>query len=170
LHRRRSITSCSMRLGRVIKTYSMFNSTESTGALGTTRYQRCSYGSSIFPSGSQCALIANSQLNSAQGQSRHFSRRAGSGLPRSTDIVRPPRHVGLVPLPDSCTRRPSHRQAIGDVQCQAVSDDLRLAQPSRAMRPQGPRVEVISRRNISRKHGFGRCGLSIKAGGSAALA
>jgi hypothetical protein len=34
---------------------------------------------------------------SAMGQSRHFSRRpAASGLPRSTDIVRPPRNVGLV--------------------------------------------------------------------------
>ena len=32
------------------------------------------------------------------GQSRHFDRGpAPSGLPRSTDIVRPPRHVGLVP-------------------------------------------------------------------------
>jgi quinol monooxygenase YgiN len=40
--------------------YSMFSSTENTGAVGTTRYQRCSYGSAIFPSGSQCALIANS--------------------------------------------------------------------------------------------------------------
>src|SRR6202171_3859840 len=59
---RRSITSYSMRLGRVIKTYSMFSSTENTGVLGTTRYQRCSYGSAIFPSGCQCALIANSQF------------------------------------------------------------------------------------------------------------
>ena len=34
------------------------------------------------------------------GQSRHFGRGpAPSGLPRSTDIVRPPRHVGLVPNP-----------------------------------------------------------------------
>jgi hypothetical protein len=33
------------------------------------------------------------------GQSRHFDRGpAPSGLPRSTDIVRPPRHVGLVPV------------------------------------------------------------------------
>jgi hypothetical protein len=33
----------------------------------------------------------------ASGQSRHFDRVAApSGLPRSTDIVRPPRHVGLV--------------------------------------------------------------------------
>jgi hypothetical protein len=67
-------------------------------------------------------------------------------------------------------RRPSHRQAIGDEQCQAVSDDLRLAAAVKGHAASGPRVEVISRRNISRKHGFCRCGLSIKAGGSAALA
>ena len=41
-------------------------------------------------------------------------------------------------------RRPSHRQAIGDEQCQAVSDDLRLAaQPSRVMRPQGPELRLF---------------------------
>jgi hypothetical protein len=35
------------------------------------------------------------------GQSRHFDRGpAPSGLPRSTDIVRPPRHDGLVPNSD----------------------------------------------------------------------
>jgi hypothetical protein len=33
------------------------------------------------------------------GQSRHFDRGpAPSGMTRSTDIVRPPRHVGLVPV------------------------------------------------------------------------
>src|SRR4029077_9696357 len=38
---------------------------------------------------------------SESGQSRHFDRGpAPSGLPRSTDIVRPPRHVGLVPRRD----------------------------------------------------------------------
>ena len=67
-------------------------------------------------------------------------------------------------------RRPSHRQAIGDEQCQAVSDDLRLAAAVKAHAASGPRAEVISRRNISRKHGFCRCGLPVKAGGSAALA
>jgi hypothetical protein len=36
---------------------------------------------------------------SVAGQSRHFGRRpAPSGLPRSKDIVRPPRHVELVPI------------------------------------------------------------------------
>jgi hypothetical protein len=40
------------------------------------------------------------QYMSASGQSRRFGRRpAPSGPPRSTDIVRPPRHVGLVPIP-----------------------------------------------------------------------
>jgi hypothetical protein len=35
------------------------------------------------------------------GQPRHFGRRpVPSGLPRSTDIARPPRHVGLVPTGD----------------------------------------------------------------------
>jgi hypothetical protein len=35
------------------------------------------------------------------GQSHHFDRGpAPSGLPRSTDIVRPPRYVGLVPNPE----------------------------------------------------------------------
>ena len=35
------------------------------------------------------------------GQSRHFDRgSAPSGLSRSTDIVRPPRYVGLVPQAD----------------------------------------------------------------------
>src|SRR6202035_4794238 len=41
---------------------------------------------------------------SAKGQSRHFDRGlAPSGPPRSTDIVSPPRHVELVPKPDSCS-------------------------------------------------------------------
>jgi hypothetical protein len=79
-------------------------------------------------------------------------------------------YVSKVPTSGLMHRRPSHRQAIGDEQCQAVSDDLRLAAAVKGHAASGPRVEVISRRNISRKHGFCRCGLSIKAGGSAALA
>jgi hypothetical protein len=40
---------------------------------------------------------------SQMGQSRHFDRgSATSGLPLGTDIVRPPRHVGEVPQPNSC--------------------------------------------------------------------
>jgi len=35
------------------------------------------------------------------GQSRYFDRgQAPSGLPRSSDVIRPPRHVGLVPKAD----------------------------------------------------------------------
>src|SRR4029077_2309316 len=41
------------------------------------------------------------KLPRATRQSRHFDRGpAPSGLPRSTDIVRPSRHVGLVPKAD----------------------------------------------------------------------
>jgi len=46
---------------------------------------------------------------SEAGQSRHFERGpAPSGLPRSTDIVRLPRHVGLVPRADM-GRNANHR-------------------------------------------------------------
>jgi len=39
------------------------------------------------------------RCNSPEGQSRHFDRGpAPSGLPRSTDIIRPARYVGLVPM------------------------------------------------------------------------
>jgi hypothetical protein len=45
------------------------------------------------------------------GQSRHFSRRqAPYGLPRSTDIVIPPRHVGLVPLHEVAALQPAARE------------------------------------------------------------
>jgi hypothetical protein len=41
------------------------------------------------------------------GQTRRFDTTpAASGLPRSTDIVRPPRHVGSVPLADICIEQP----------------------------------------------------------------
>ena len=44
-----------------------------------------------------------------RGQSRHFDRGpAPSGLPRSTDIVRPPRYVGLVPITDPCPAAVTH--------------------------------------------------------------
>jgi hypothetical protein len=50
---------------------------------------------------------------SVLGQSRHFDRGpAPSGLPRSTDIVRPPRHVGLVPTPDLSPRALLQRVSI----------------------------------------------------------
>ena len=61
---------------------------------------------------------------------------AHSGL--NSDIEPSPKSSGLM------HRRPSHRQAIGDEQCQAVSDDLRLAaRPSRVMRPQGPELRLF---------------------------
>jgi hypothetical protein len=51
------------------------------------------------------------------GQSHHFDRGpAPSGLPRSTDIVRPPRHVGLVPwigIGGASRLRPSHTNVYG---------------------------------------------------------
>jgi hypothetical protein len=46
-------------------------------------------------SGHATAPQPSSGRMSELGQSRHFSRRpAASGLPQTTDIVRPPRHVG----------------------------------------------------------------------------
>jgi hypothetical protein len=61
------------------------------------------------------------------GQTRKSARLDGmSVLPPKADVVGSARQVRVVPL-SVMHRRPSHRQAIGDEQCQAVSDDLRLA-------------------------------------------
>jgi hypothetical protein len=47
------------------------------------------------------SAVCLKEIMSLTGQSRHFDRGpAPSGLPRSTDIVRPPRHVELVPDSD----------------------------------------------------------------------
>src|SRR5258705_5249652 len=105
------------------------------------------------------------------GQTRKSARLNGmSVLPPTAGVVGPPQHVRGCATSGLMHRRPSHRQAIGDEQGQAVSDDLRLAAAVKGHAASGPRAEVISRRNISGKHGFFRCGLSIKPGGSAALA
>jgi hypothetical protein len=63
----------------------------------------------------QTALSRMSHL----GHSRRFDRGpAPSGLPRSTDIVRPPRHIGLVPNGRRQSRSGAARGPIRDTSAQ----------------------------------------------------
>ena len=82
----------------------------------------------------------------ASGQSRHFDRGpAPSGLPRSTDMIRPPRHVGLVPWGDmeaflfsgavvELGRTPRHCIAFVEVSLHALPDELDSLKQSETLR------------------------------------
>src|SRR5580704_7621157 len=62
---------------------------------------------------------------------------AHSGLPRSTDIVRPPRHVGLVPwigIGGASRLRPSHTNVYGGSKFDSCWLGVGVHAPPRAIR------------------------------------